>query len=111
MSIDEPNKVDFTAIDKAKTHVLLVVSDHLDWSNEGEHLLMLQNKLNAYFALVESGELVQKLPAAKGLPVIIRIVGKYPLKEDAVRFFNSAKSEFAQDGITLEFELLKKVRE
>ncbi len=108
MSVDETNKRDCTAIDNAGTQVLLVISDHFDWSDEHEHLLMLQNKLNAYFTLIESGQLVKSVPKATGLPVTIRIVGKYPLSSDASKFLESAKSEFAKDGISLEFELLKK---
>lgn len=28
--------------------LVMLISDHLDWSNEGEHLLALQDKINAY---------------------------------------------------------------
>ncbi|HZQ01918.1 MAG TPA: DUF6572 domain-containing protein [Reyranella sp.] len=106
MSIEETNKIDFTAIDKNGRHILLAISDPLDWSNENEHLSMLQDKLNAYFTLIDSGQLIEKVPKAKGLPVIIRIVGKYPLSHEAAKFLDLAKSEFAKDSITLEFQLL-----
>ena len=46
MAVDELTKIDFAAISKDRTHVALIIVDHLDWlENEGEHLLMLQEKL------------------------------------------------------------------
>ena len=34
--------------------LVMLISDHLDWSNEGEHLLALQDKINAYIAFWET---------------------------------------------------------
>jgi len=57
MSIDEVNKIDMIITDKKKTRVGLVISDHLDWEEgEGEHLVLLQDKLNAYVHFIESGK-------------------------------------------------------
>lgn len=104
MSIEDPNAVDAAAIDKDGRHVVLVISDHLDWSAEGEHLLMLQDKLNAYHEFITSGALVRQMPKARGLPVIIRTYGKFPLSEQAMNFMEAARAFFAKDGIAVEFE-------
>jgi len=106
MTVAEPKKIDFTAISKDRTHVALVIVDHLDWlTNEGEHLLMLQDKLNSYLEFIESGELVQNVPRAKGLPVIISIMGKYPLSTEAEKFFDLAKDAVTEAGFSLEFKV------
>jgi hypothetical protein len=107
MTVQETNKIDVTAIDKNVSHVLLVIADHLDWAkaDEGEHLLLLQKKLNAYLHFIQSGQLVEHYPKAKGLPIIIRIAGKYPLSAEAMRFFDMAKDFVENEGYSLEFKL------
>ena len=105
MSIDDPTKVDGAAIDKDGRYVVLMISDHLDWVEEGEHLLMLQDKLNAYHELIASGALTRKMPKARGLPAIIRIYGKFPLSRQATEFLETARTIFEKDGIAIEFEL------
>jgi hypothetical protein len=46
-----------------------------------EHLLALQEKLNAYIAFIESGDIYTEIPGALGKSPIIRIIGKYELSE------------------------------
>ena len=107
MSVEETNTIDRTAWDKNKTHVWLVISDHLDWEEkEGEHLLLLQEKLNTYLYFIESGKLVEANPWANGLPVTIRIFGKYPLSTEAKRFIGLVKEKLATIGVSLDFELV-----
>ena len=68
MSVEEPAKIDFAAFDPKAGEVRLIISDHLDWTEEGEHLLLLQSKLNSYLAFVESGEIYTKLLKAISRP-------------------------------------------
>ncbi len=49
MSIEQTEIVDFVNIDRKSGDVWLTISDHLPGDHgEGEHLVLLQNKLNAY---------------------------------------------------------------
>ena len=67
MSVDQTDTVDFVTIDKASGDLWLTISDHLPWDeNEGNHLVLLQNKLNAYLRFIESGEVFEKVPDGKG---------------------------------------------
>ena len=69
MSVDQTNKIDFVSVAKDNSHVLLSITDHLDWeTEEGEHLLLLQEKLNTYLHFIESGKLVETFPQADDLP-------------------------------------------
>lgn len=52
MSVEQFDVVDV----KESGHVVLTISDHLDWSNSEEHQTILQAKLNKYLAFVESGQ-------------------------------------------------------
>ena len=79
MSIDQTDVIDLAAIDRASGDLWLTISDHLPWDkNEGDHLILLQNKLNAYLRFIESGEVFKKVPAAEGRNIVINLVGKFP---------------------------------
>lgn len=107
MSVDETNKIDSVAVAKDNSSVTLAISDHLDWEEEGEHLLLLQEKLNTYLYFAESGKLLENFPEIHGLPVKILIFGKFPLSGEATRFFGLAKEMLAKHDLSLEFKLFK----
>ena len=105
MSIDQTDKIDLVNIEHQTGDVLLVISDHLDWNqDEGEHLLMLQAKLNTYLAFVEGGQMYRQIPETMGRRVVINLVGKFPLSEEATKFFGLASQEIHQAGFFLHFE-------
>lgn len=56
MSIIDKDKIDSIGINKDNGKVILEISDHLDWSCEYEHLVMLQDKINSYLSFIESGD-------------------------------------------------------
>lgn len=107
MSIDQPDKIDFLVTDKEKTFVLLIISDHLDGEefDEGHHLELLQDKINAYLRFIESGQLIEAEPEANGLPIVIRVEAKYPLSREAEKFYRLAGPVVAEAGAALEFNV------
>ena len=106
MSIVEGNKIDMVVTDKEKTRVALVIADHLDWEeDESEHLVLLQDKINAYLHFIESGQLKQNRPDLAGLPVSIEVSGKYPLSEEATKFYRLIGKIVAEVGSSLELVL------
>lgn len=75
MSITETKVVDIIAVPEWEPeNVILVITDHLEWGDkaqQGEHLLLLQEKINSYVAFIESGELLESYPPAKDkLPIM-----------------------------------------
>lgn len=107
MSI-EHETIDFASIEKLSGDLCLAISDHLPWSeNEADHLVLLQNKLNTYLRFIESGEIFSKLPEAKGRNIIIKVVGKFALSEEAKIFFEKARSAIEEAGFKLEFTLIR----
>ena len=67
MTIEQTDAVDFLTLENETGVALLTVSDHLDWSeNETCHLVLLQDKLNAYLRFIESGEIARKFPESIG---------------------------------------------
>jgi hypothetical protein len=84
--------------------VLLVMVGHLDWSQAGERLLMLQNKLNAYFAYQErrTGAANATGYEPAGDHSNLRQVSPEQASHQA---FEMAGAEFAKNGISVKFEL------
>lgn len=104
MSVDQSGTIDIIGIDEASGDVWLTISDHLPWSeNEGGHLILLQEKINAYLRFVESGEVYKKIPSARGRPVVINLVGKFPLSEKAEVFISRARAAVEIAGFKLRF--------
>jgi hypothetical protein len=104
MSVEEPSKIDFSVFEPQSGDVRLLITDHLDWKEGGEHLLLLQNKLNSYLAFIESGEIYTKLPKAIGRKIVIEVVGKFPLSDEASRFYRLAGKAIEDAGFSLRFE-------
>ena len=99
MSIETKNIIDLIGTDNRSGKVVLTISDHLDWNNENYHLNSLEDKINAYLRFIESGEIFNSYPKAKGKEIVIEIVQKYDLSEN---IFIKKVSQFLKDnGIQL----------
>lgn len=107
MSIVQTDKIDFIGTDDVSNTVVLTISDHLDWSDTHNHLVLLQEKLNSYLAFCESEQLLEKYPQAKGKRLVIQIVGKSPLPVEGQNFIDQAKEVIEEVGIELQFSLLE----
>jgi hypothetical protein len=104
MSIDQTDVIDFATIDKASGELWLTITDHLPWEeNERIHLDLLQDKLNAYLRFIESGEVFDKLPDAKGRSIAINVVGKFPLSQKAEFFLAKLTAAVEGAGFRLQF--------
>jgi hypothetical protein len=98
VSIDQPKIIDFLGVSTADGVCVLAISDHMEW-NSWEHLLALQEKLNNYLAFIESGEIYDARPDAKGLVVEISIRCKFtPEVEDDVRFLQLTRNVIQDAG-------------
>jgi hypothetical protein len=78
--------------------VVLTVSDHLEWTQSVSHQLTLQEKLNRYLAFIESGEILEHYPHAKGRPVLIEVVTQYDPDPGGSQFLDRAKAVIEQAG-------------
>jgi hypothetical protein len=105
MAIDQTAKIDAIGVDWRSGGVVLTISDHLPWTNVTDgHLELLREKLNAYLAFIESGQLIEVYPDAAGRQVVINVVGKYDLSASASEFFKNATATISAAGLTLQFE-------
>lgn len=105
MSVEQLDVVDAISTDKTTGHVILTISDHLDWSNTLAHQTALQAKFNKYLAFVESGEILMRYPDAKDRPVAIKVVFKHKPDQEGWRFLIRAKEVIQSAGFSLRHEV------
>jgi Family of unknown function (DUF6572) len=108
MAIDQLNVVDFAATNPTLNQVVLVISDHLEWTDDDEsnklHMYLLQQKVNAYLEFVESGEIYRSYPKAVGKSIVINVVAKFPMNNKVATFFEKVRSIVLKLGYDIEFE-------
>lgn len=101
MSLDKIDIVDSIGTELDGQTVVLSIIDSWNWSNQGKHLLALQDKLNAYFDFVESGQIYKSYPDAVGKKLNIDIVSKHPLPDIALGFLDKAAIFASKLNLTL----------
>jgi len=103
MSVTDTNVVDTIGTMPDKDLVVLSISDHLEWGEQsGEHLLMIQNKINTYLRFIESGEIYTAFPSSKGKAVAVRVYFKYEPDEMGRQFVSRAEEVLRGAGIELQ---------
>jgi hypothetical protein len=105
MTIENLEVIDLFHIDASTSEAILTITDHLEWDAEHEHLFLLQNKLNSYLRFIESGELVESFPAAKGVSVIIELVCKYLPDSDSKVFLDKAATVVKDAGFIFRYRV------
>lgn len=105
MSVEKTEIIDAIGVDIQTGELVLTITDHLEWTNE--HLLLLQKKLNTYLRFVESGEILQTYSDAKGRTVVIDVVFKHTLSEQAKCFFSQVFDIIDGAGMKLRYRQFK----
>ena len=105
MAIDEPGVVDAIGTLLDKGEVILTISDHLEWDDPA-HLPALQAKLNRYLAFMESGEVFESYPTAKGKRLRIDIVCQYDPSSHGETFLTNARETITNAGFSLSWRVL-----
>ena len=105
MSILEKDKVDGIGISKDGNKIILMISDHLEWDDEYEHLTMLQDKINAYISFIESGQIEEIYPEVNIHQFIISIHFKYIITEKCLEFLSVVNKQLNEIGIYIEEKL------
>ncbi|MDL2211255.1 hypothetical protein LJB88_00040 [Erysipelotrichaceae bacterium OttesenSCG-928-M19] len=104
MGLRELNKID--AIGQTPTgEVIIKIFDDMDWSNEYEHLILLQEKLNNYIEFVVSGQVNNHFKKHKGIIFSVDYMEKIP--ENAIKlmeYFSGFLADIPDTNITIEWE-------
>ena len=105
MSVEQLDVVDAISTDRETGHVVLTISDHLEWSDSIQHQTVLQAKFNRYLAFVESGEIFESYPDAKNRPVAFKVVFKFRPDAQGQQFLARAKKVIESAGFGLRQEV------
>lgn len=104
MSIDQENIIDYIGENPEMDEIVLFIIDGMDWSsNESEHILALQNKINSYLSFIENGELIERYPEADKRKKFIEIRAKYPLSKSAETFYELASNKVKEAHASLRY--------
>ena len=106
MSIDQTDKIDFigTTLDEK---VVLTISDHMEWDEAGEHMLLLQGKINAYLQFIEGGQIYEDYPKANSSELLISLKLKFKPNDIGLEFLNRCKAIILATGIGFEWDVLE----
>lgn len=105
MSVEDLDRIDFIGT-TADEKVELSISDHLDWSDEESHSLILQDKIFVYLEFIESGQLIETYPDAEDKEIIISIKLKFPPTENGLIDLENMASFFSDKAIDFNWVVL-----
>ena len=104
MSVEDKHIIDIVSIDE-EDNAVLSISDHLEWDNKNEHLLILQEKINSYLGAIEGGELYTNYPDAENKNIVIRVVALHVPNEEGELFLERVKEILEAGGYNFQFKL------
>lgn len=96
MSVIETDKVDGMGKSKKNGELILLITDHLDWENEQEHLIALQNKINSYLEFIESKQYKETNPNNDFDNFVIEIHFKNSMSENCLKFLDVVANQAEQ---------------
>ncbi len=105
MSVIEINQVDGMGISKDGNGLVFMISDHLEWDNETNHLFLIQDKINAYLGYIESNEFLAVYPNSKFEYYIIEIYFKYPVTDNCKRLIETINTQLNEFCIKVTYKI------
>lgn len=100
MSVTDLDKVDMMGYTQGGECLRMIISDHLDWEDEEVHLWILQDKINAYLALLQDKKW-RKKNAKKVKYVEILVFFVEDITESAKKFLQTVQDQLGQYGIKI----------
>lgn len=105
MAVDNASQIDAIANDKENACLVLLITDHLNWDNEFEHLKILQDKINAYVAFIESEQYDEIYPNADFKMAMIEIHFKYDITDNCQKFLQVVQDQLGRIGIKIKAQI------
>lgn len=106
MAVDDPTIIDEMGISQDDPSVLkLYITDFLNWDEEGLHLIILQNKVIAYFNFIDSGQAKQSFPDSEIESYIIELHMMHGLVNNAMAVLGNLAEQMAPYGVKIQVVL------
>jgi hypothetical protein len=106
MTIEEPKKIDIIGLSKDGKRLSLIIADHLAWDDPADtprHLNLLQDKLNLYYAFLESDKILESYPQLPELQVRIEVSFQHKPDDKATEFLEHVTTEVEKDGMEFKY--------
>lgn len=105
MSVVDNKTVDGIALTSDKNGIILLITDHLDWNDEYQHLMILQEKINAYIFFLEEKQYEDIYKGQNIVYGIIEIHFLYELTSNGEKFLQSVQNQVAELGIKIQYSV------
>jgi len=107
MTIDDPTTIDGMGFRTEDGRYLLVIYDHMEWTDEPAHLEAIMDKLNGYLTYLASGQAAEAYPdrdADAFAQPWIRISFAHEPTEAAVHVLGNFAAQLQPVGVTMSYE-------
>ena len=104
MSVTESNKIDAMGKSKEKKELSLLIADHLEWENEYEHLVILQDKINSYLGFIESKQYESIYPYDNFETFVIEIHFQNGMTDNCLKFLETVANQAEELNVTIKVE-------
>lgn len=107
MSVVDNKMVDGVALTDDKNGIILLITDHVDWSDEYQHLIILQEKINVYITFLEEKQYEEIYKGKEIVYGVIEIHFLHNLTINAEKFLQSVQNQVAELGIKIQYSVSK----
>lgn len=76
LNIERTNTIDGIAYNEKDLKLVLLLADGMDWHDEKNHLLLLQEKINNYISYIEGKQYLQKYSNVEQIEIQIKFLFK-----------------------------------
>lgn len=104
--VAHPAVLDALAHDTRRDTLVLAMYESRPWTGDENHLLQLQEKLNAYASFILDGELSDTFPHLSSKPVEIQLRTRHHPDPLALGLLEQAREQLALQQITLQTVLV-----
>ena len=102
MSVLDVDKIDGAGLVSKGDGIALLISDHLNWDNEYQHLMTLQEKINNYIIFCESRQYNKIYPEQYIRFAIIEIYFLYEPTIKCIEFLQQVQNQVQELGIKID---------
>ena len=102
----DPHVIDLITLDEEANVARLVLLEPGPWDGSREHLLFVQERLNACLAFGLDGELVERYPEAARAAIVIRLETRHEPDAESAGFLSQARDTLREAGVGLEVEVV-----
>lgn len=105
MSVVDNKTVDGVALTDDENGIILLIIDWVDWNDEYQHLVMLQEKINVYITFLEDKQYEEIYKGKEIEYGVIEIRFLHDLTVNAMNFLKSVQNQVAELGIKIQYSV------